>query len=115
MPSKPSAKNRNWREEVRVCPVCRENYWPAAKSTKARWDARSFCTQACRNKALRMSSPVTRRFALATASAKPLLCDYCGAVGHDESAVSCPKRKQNAQRFQRRARDTRRRLGPLPE
>jgi len=36
-----------WRDEVRVCPDCGENYWPAAKTTKARWDAQVTCPNPC--------------------------------------------------------------------
>ena len=37
----------DWRDEVRVCPDCGENYWPAKKTTQARWEAQQTCAIPC--------------------------------------------------------------------
>ena len=47
LPKLPNAKPASWRDEVRVCPDCGDNYWPAKKTTKARWDAQETCPTPC--------------------------------------------------------------------
>lgn len=42
-----TATRANWRDEVRTCPDCGENYWPAAKTTEARWRAQQTCPDPC--------------------------------------------------------------------
>lgn len=37
----------DWRDEVRTCPDCGEKYWPAKKTTKARWEAQQTCADPC--------------------------------------------------------------------
>jgi hypothetical protein len=47
LPYVSSATRANWRDEIRVCPDCGENYWPAERTTKKRWDAQETCPDPC--------------------------------------------------------------------
>jgi hypothetical protein len=45
---------KSWRDEVRLCPVCKRKYWPDRKTTYAQWQAQEWCNRmSCLAKAVK--------------------------------------------------------------